>query len=160
MLDYSVCKSSLPFLYLLSTLHVTCVINLSRPSTTFLYCKWRKARREQLGFCIRLKDLHSFWALPCFGVLWIIFQTLDILPPWDKLVSQAFSVHSTNCISYHSDQKQSALQNRKGPACETKPTVCKCKRKQMLQWLFSKKQDLMVPQVTIWGAHTHTHTVC
>ena len=52
----TVCVSPLPSLY---SLHRSCN-NLSRPSTTFSYCKQWKARYEQLRFCIQSGDLHTF----------------------------------------------------------------------------------------------------
>ena len=47
-------------LYLLSTLYVTHVMNYSRPSTAFLYCKWWKAG---WGLGTRLKNSYTFAGL-------------------------------------------------------------------------------------------------
>ena len=67
----------------------------------------------------------------------------------DKLLSQTrpFLFCSADHILDTGYWKQSVQWNRKGLACETKPTVCKRKRKQMQR--SSKKQKLMVQRSLI-----------
>ena len=101
-----------------------------------------------------VSELHCLYV---FLTISDIVSRLDILPTCDcfdlfarevSLASQTFSISMAALIEFgYKYWKRLALWNRKGLACENKPTVCKHKQKQMQSFL--NKLKLMVQRSLI-----------